>query len=121
MKRKLIAGSVIVILAGIWLISSLSDSLTPYVSFAEARERGARVQVIGSIVGSSVVYDTDSLTLTFTARDETGDELPIVFKGTMPGNFDQAPKAVCIGTYRDGRFHADELLLKCPSRYQGDQ
>jgi cytochrome c-type biogenesis protein CcmE len=119
-KRKLIAGAVVVILAAIWVFSSFIDSLTPYVSFDDARMRGSRVQVIGSIVKSSVFYDTDSLKLTFTARNEAGEEMPIVYEGSMPANFDQAPDVVCIGAFRDNRFHADELLLKCPSKYQGD-
>jgi len=119
-KRRLIIGAVIVILAAIWLFSSLDDSLTPYISFEEAKQRGQRVQVMGSIVKEAVRYDTDSLQLIFKVEDEEHEQLTVVYAGSMPGNFDQAKSVVCRGAYRDGRFHADELLLKCPSKYQGD-
>ena len=34
-----------------------------------------------------------------------------------PGNFDQATEIVCKGQYKAGKFHASELLVKCPSKY----
>lgn len=120
MKRKLIAVGIIVGLAAIWLFSSLDESLTPYVSFQEAMARGHRVQVIGSVIRDAVSYDSDGLRLLFGLEDESGERLEIIYAGSMPANFDQAEKVVCIGIYRDGAFHADELLLKCPSKYQGD-
>lgn len=120
MKRKLIAGGVVVVLAAIWLFSSLDDPLTPYVSFEDAMTRDQRVQVIGAIVWDAVSYDADSLRLMFQVEDESGQRLSVTYDGSMPGNFDQATKVVCIGVYRDGAFRADDLLLKCPSKYQGD-
>lgn len=120
MKRKLIVGIVIVILAAVWIFSSLNDALTPYVSFEEARTMGNRAQVIGSVDRHSVYYDRDSLQLRFDITDETDDRITVIYSGSMPGNFDQATKIVCRGLYSDGRFRADELLLKCPSKYQGD-
>ena len=120
MKRKLIAGGVVVVLAVIWLLSSLNDSLTPYVSFEDAMGRDHRVQVIGSVVRDAVFYDSDSLRLVFQIENESGERLRVIYAGSIPANLDQATKVVCIGVYRDGAFQADELLLKCPSKYQGD-
>jgi cytochrome c-type biogenesis protein CcmE len=119
-KRKLIVGAVIIILAAVWLFSSLNDSLTPYVSFDQAKQREQRVQVIGSIVKETVSYNSDSLQLLFTIEDDNHEQLTVLYGGSTPGNFDQATKVVCRGVYRDGRFHADELLLKCPTKYQGE-
>ncbi len=120
MKRKLIVGAVIVILAAVWIFSSLNDTLTPYISFDEAKQRDQRVQVIGSILKDDVYFDRDSLQLVFKVEDENHQQLTVVYSGSMPGNFDQAETIVCMGKYKDGRFHADELLLKCPSKYEGD-
>jgi cytochrome c-type biogenesis protein CcmE len=120
MKRKLIVGAVIVILAAVWLFSSLNDTLTPYISFDEAMQRNQRVQVIGSILKDDVHYDSDSLQLVFKIEDKNHQQLTVLYAGSMPGNFDQAETVVCLGIYKDGRFHADELLLKCPSKYEGN-
>jgi cytochrome c-type biogenesis protein CcmE len=120
LKRKWIIGGAIIVVAAIWLVSSFSESLTAYVSFDEAKQRDRRVQVIGSIIRNDVRYDTDSLQLVFDVKDDDGETMTVVYSGTMPGNFDQATKVVCKGKYTDGRFVADELLLKCPSKYQGE-
>ena len=51
--------------------------------------------------------------------DERGSSLPVQYGGTKPGNFDQADQVVVIGRYQEGVFLADQLLVKCPSKYQG--
>jgi cytochrome c-type biogenesis protein CcmE len=38
----------------------------------------------------------------------------------VPGNFDQATSIVAIGHYKDGTFAAEQLLVKCPSKYQAE-
>jgi cytochrome c-type biogenesis protein CcmE len=119
-KKKWIIGAGIVLIAGVWMVSSFNNTLTAYVSFDEARNRDKRVQVIGTIVRDRVEYNTDSLHLTFDMTSDDGDVMTVVYDGTMPGNFDQATKVVCKGRYDNGRFEADELLLKCPSKYQGE-
>jgi cytochrome c-type biogenesis protein CcmE len=43
----------------------------------------------------------------------------VEYSGTKPGNFEQADKVVLIGRYQNGIFSADQLLVKCPSKYQG--
>jgi len=122
-KRKWIIGGLIVALAAALVITSFDDSLTPYVTFAEAKETTQKVQVIGQIDRANVKYNEQEMRLEFglvDAKVESGEAMTIVYDGTMPGNFDQAEKVVCVGRFKDGQFHADELLLKCPSKYQGE-
>jgi len=39
----------------------------------------------------------------------------------VPGNFDQATSVVLKGKPdNDGRFVAEQMLVKCPSKYQGE-
>ena len=49
--------------------------------------------------------------------NEQGDVMPVVFAGVKPGNFDEAEKVVVIGKYQEGAFHANQILVKCPSKY----
>jgi len=119
-RPKWIIGAVVIIAAAILLLSSFNESLTAYVSLEDARSSERRVQVVGEVVREAVHYNSDSLQLQFRIKDETGDVMDIVYAGAMPGNFDQADKVVCKGKFQDGRFEADELLLKCPSKYQGE-
>jgi len=46
--------------------------------------------------------------------------MPVVYHGVIPGNFDQATMVVAIGRYQEGRFLAEQLLVKCPSKYQAE-
>ena len=43
----------------------------------------------------------------------------VSYAGIMPGNFEQAESVVAKGIYNGQRFVADDLLVKCPSKYQG--
>jgi len=45
--------------------------------------------------------------------------MSVLYSGIKPGNFEEATEIVAVGSYRDGSFYADQLLVKCPSKYQG--
>lgn len=101
------------------MASSLFRSCSPHVGFESAKS-GERVQVFGDIVGDEIVFDSSALTLTFTLKDENGEVMPVIYSGVVPSNFEYAEQATCIGLYKDGKFQADRLLLKCPSKYEGE-
>jgi len=121
MKVKIIIAIVIVVVVGIWAFNSFTDSLTAYVSFDEAQQCGARVQVMGEIDHQNVHYDIEKQVLHFTISDEQGNRMNALYAGTVPGNFQQASHVVCLGKYDGTVFQADQLLVKCPSKYQGEE
>ena len=41
-------------------------------------------------------------------------------KKPKPETFDMADKIKVIGAYRDGAFQADDMILKCPSKYNSN-
>jgi len=45
----------------------------------------------------------------------------VEYDGPRPGNFDDVTKVVAIGMYQPQRdtFEARELLVKCPTKYEG--
>jgi cytochrome c-type biogenesis protein CcmE len=93
------------------------SSLTPYVTFAQAKSTAGTVQVKGVLADQRVAEEKG--TLGFTLRDEAGEVVPVVYKGSKPEGFEQATSVVAIGKYRSGQFVAEKLLVKCPSKYQG--
>jgi cytochrome c-type biogenesis protein CcmE len=99
--------------------TSFKNNLTPYVSIEEAMKRQAKVQVKGSLVPDSSEYVEASEQLRFGLADENGNTLSVLYNGVKPGNFEEATEIVAVGSYRDGAFHAEQLLVKCPSKYQG--
>ena len=60
----------------------------------------------------------DQQYLEFKLKDSKDEVMDVVYRGVIPGNFDQATSIVAIGRYHDDRFLADQLLVKCPSKYQ---
>jgi cytochrome c-type biogenesis protein CcmE len=50
--------------------------------------------------------------------DANGVELKVVYNGTIPNNFETATSVVVTGQYKDGYFHAKDILTKCPSKYE---
>ncbi len=119
MKAKYIIGIAIIVVFVIFGAVSFKKTLTPYVSFAEARKSGAMVQVIGETVFPEVKYDINTHQLQFPIMDERKDKMIVVYSGTKPANFEQAKQVVVIGKFENGVFVADQLLVKCPSKYQG--
>ena len=121
MKVRYIIALAIIIGFVIYGAVSLKTSLTPYVSFAEAKSSPQTVQVMGELEKSATRYDTTAGLLYFTLKDKHGNFLEVSYKGIKPGNFDQATQVVAIGDYKEKVFQADQLLVKCPSKYQGEE
>ena len=121
MKTKHVVGIVIMLAAGIFGATAFEGTLTPYVSFAQAQEVQSRCQVMGEIKHESTRYEMSSHVTMFTIEEEGGTELVVSYAGIMPGNFEQAESVVAKGSYDGQRFVADDLLVKCPSKYQGTE
>jgi len=100
-------------------VTAFQKTLTPYVTFDEARRSRGVVQVMGALDKTSDRFDTATQELSFRILDERGGQLPVVYRGTKPGNFKDAISIVAIGRYEQGRIEAERLLVKCPSKYQG--
>jgi len=101
-------------------VTGFKKSMTPYISFAEARRASGLVQVNGKLADKNYVLKREEQYLEFKLRDAQDEVLPVVYRGVIPGNFDQAESVVAIGHYKGGHFEAEQLLVKCPSKYQAE-
>jgi cytochrome c-type biogenesis protein CcmE len=100
-------------------VTAFQKTLTPYLSFEEARRARGLVQVMGALDKESDRYDTTRQELSFDLLDTNGHRMSVVYRGIRPGNFRDAISIVAIGRYQDGHVEAEKLLVKCPSKYQG--
>lgn len=97
----------------------LQSSFRPYTtSVAEAMGSGRSVQLAG-FLGSKGEYRADGK-FTFELQDKTGKHITVIYSQPKPSNFEQAVSIVAIGRYDNSgnAFIADDLLVKCPSKYQ---
>ena len=122
MKRAYWAGAVLVLGFLVLGLSTFSRSMTPYVSFAEAKAAPRTVQVMGALEKGTSHYDATSKTLHFTLLDmNTKEPIAVAYTDVKPANFEDAVSIVAIGRYENGVFAAEKLLVKCPSKYQGEE
>ena len=114
-------GIAIIIMAIVLGYYGLQSALRPYttsVSEAISTQRG--VQLAGFLVpGEQGRYDTNN-DFTFSMQDGTGKVVQVIYPKPRPANFEQAISIVAIGHYDAGKraFLADDMLVKCPSKYQ---
>ena len=117
-NRRLIIGGAVIALGMAAALASFQKSLTPYVSFAEAREARRVVQVKGAPDHSGARLDPDKKAFCFTMTEASGATMDVIFRGPKPGNFEQAESVVAIGQFQSGVLEADQILVKCPSKYE---
>jgi len=127
MKAKYIIGGVIIAVFLVWGATAFINTTIRYVSLQEAAQSTRTVQVMGKIDFDRVNFNTDESRLEFEVYDAEADDmmsadrLPVIYYGVVPGNFDQATSVVLKGKPdNDGRFVAEQMLVKCPSKYQGE-
>ena len=122
MKKAYWVGAALILAFLVLGLTTFSSSMTPYVSFDEAEHSVRVVQVMGGLEKGSSHYDTGSKTLHFNLVDlKTKAVLPVAYRDVKPANFEDAVSIVAIGKYRKDTFQAEKLLVKCPSKYQGQE
>ncbi|MGD8916387.1 MAG: cytochrome c maturation protein CcmE [Syntrophobacterales bacterium] len=121
MKKSYIVGGLVVLLAMTLALYSFKSTLTSYVTVREAKASKRPVQVAGIVVEGTDRYDLENNNLIFILREDGGDEMKVEYDGPRPGNFDNVTKVVAIGRYEPEEqvFVARELLVKCPTKYEG--
>jgi cytochrome c-type biogenesis protein CcmE len=105
------------VLAGLILtVTAFVRNVSPYMSVAQVEEGATNVHVPLKPILNTVDLDIKTLTLTFEGEDETG-RMKVVYPKGKPNNFEAATQVVVIGDYKQGVFHARDMLVKCPSKY----
>jgi cytochrome c-type biogenesis protein CcmE len=120
MSLKVIVAVVLLAVAATVGVSSFKRTMTPYIGFTEARSASGLVQVNGKLADKDYILKPEEQFLRFNLKDEHGDVMPVEYRGVIPGNFDQAVSVVAIGKFAGDHFEAEQLLVKCPSKYQAE-
>lgn len=148
-KAKFFIGALLILTAVVYLIySSLQQSQQYFLTVDELQSQGAamlgrEVRVSGAVIGDSIAYDSQTLTLRFVIANTPGDQkevdaqgglaavlhqavedpnaarLQVQYAGVMPDLLRHEAQAIMTGKMGDdGVFYAEELLLKCPTKYE---
>lgn len=130
------------------IVNATTGSAQYFMTVDELVAKGSdavdkNLRVSGAVIGDTIQYDPQTLTLTFEVahvpaeqaelEDEGGlaealhqavmdpsrSRMTVVYVGVKPDLLRHEAQAIVTGYLgADGVFHADELLLKCPTRYE---
>jgi cytochrome c-type biogenesis protein CcmE len=113
----------VILIAGFAALGAVAfrKTVTPYDTVPEARAATDVVQVYGAIDQSHLAYDKSTAEITFPLTDLKNNTMLVRYKGVRPGNMAQATHCVATGQWNRDHFEATALLIKCPSKYQGEK
>ncbi len=118
MKWKSIIG--LIAMAGFagLLFFNFGSQVSGYMNFEQAAQTGSQAHVVGTWVEDRPTrYDRSENVFSFYMKDESGTVRKVRYPNPKPANFEQAEQVVVEGTMNDDAFAADDILVKCPSKY----
>jgi len=122
MKPRAVVGLVLLVAFTIALFTTFAGQVGEYQNFDDAAESGKRVHVVGTWLEEQPTrYDAETNVFSFHMRDETGNERLVHFKDPKPANFEEAERLVIEGRADGEIFVAENILVKCPSKYNGEE
>ncbi|HEY5984533.1 MAG TPA: cytochrome c maturation protein CcmE [Anaerolineales bacterium] len=148
-RSKFIIGGVLILAAVVYLIASSTKASAEYfLTVDEVVTQGQAVvgknlRLSGAVIGDTIQYDPQTLTLTFDIAhvpgsnreveaqgglaavlhaaviDPSRTRIKVSYTGPKPDLLKDEAQAIMTGQVgSDGVFHAEELLLKCPTKYE---
>jgi cytochrome c-type biogenesis protein CcmE len=122
-RAKFLAGGAVVALVLALLVAwamSRAGATAFYMSTSELvaggpTAPGEKVDVNGKVLAGSI--EEDGLRTTFTISDGTA-EVPVTTTIEMPDAFRVGADVVAHGTFDGTTFTADDLVAKCPSKFE---
>jgi len=124
-KTKNMLGIGIVALLILYLAAqSFSNALSFYYEVGEFVQKadslnGKIVNVNGTIVRGSTIWEPEKARLTFRLGDKNAT-ITVISNEGMPGNYKEGIPAVVTGYFANNTFVANQVVTKCPSKYGGD-
>lgn len=117
MKPKLIIGILAIVGFTSLLMYNFGESISTYTTFEHAGSR-SNAHIPGVWDNEKDYgFSRETMQFTFYMKDEDGVSKKVVYPKPKPNNFEQADQLVAIGELRGEIFYANELLMKCPSKY----
>ncbi len=120
MKKLHIVGIIIIAVAIGVIFSSLKNTTT-YANFDEAMANpGKEFHVVGKLnKDMPQLYEptVNPDEFKFTMLDNNGLSKNVVLHKSKPQDFDKSEQLVLIGQIHGEEFHANDILMKCPSKY----
>lgn len=112
------------IATAIALIAYSSDEVSNYGTFKMAQNAEQSVKIVGTLVKEKeLYYDAmkDPNYFSFYMKDGDGDESKVVMYDARPRDFEMSEQVVVTGKFDEDVFIAEDILIKCPSKYKDEE
>ncbi len=146
--KFIIGGLLILVAVGYLIVSSTQANAQYFNTVDELLARGPEavgknMRISGAVLGDSIQYDSKTLDLTFSIAQVPGDNktikeqgglaaalhaavtdpgrarISVLYNGVKPDLLKDEAQAIVLGHMgEDGIFHADDIQLKCPTKYE---
>jgi cytochrome c-type biogenesis protein CcmE len=146
--KFLIGGGLIIAAIVYLVVTTMQSTAQYFYTVDEIKAKGSSIvgqnlRASGAVMGDSITYDSETLKITFemaqvsndtaaveaagglaaalhnAVADPTAQKITVVYVGPKPDLLKNEAQAIVTGKLgSDGIFYADELLLKCPTRYE---
>lgn len=146
--KLMAAGLLIVAAVAYLIVTSTGSTAHYFLTIEEVQAMGGeaadrRLTISGAVLGDTINYDPSEPVVTFTIVQVPGDpreveragglakvlhdavsdpdaaRMEVVYTDVKPDLLQHESQAIIRGRMgEDGRFHANEVLLKCPTKYE---
>jgi cytochrome c-type biogenesis protein CcmE len=146
--KFLIGGGLVIAAIVYLVVTTMQSTAQYFYTVDEMKAKGASIvgknlRASGAVLGDTIEFDAETLTVSFIMANVSNDtddieaagglaealhnavldpnaaRIKVVYVGPRPDLLKNEAQAIVTGQLgEDGVFYADELLLKCPTRYE---
>jgi cytochrome c-type biogenesis protein CcmE len=106
------------------IITTYNSDITTYGNFSQSAAQGQTVKLVGQLVKERAIEynpEKNANHLAFYLRDDQGEVRKVVLRATKPQDFERSEQVVLTGKMNGEVFLADDMQLKCPSKYKDEE
>ena len=116
--------ALLVLAGGVAALTMQAKDVSTYATFKDAVTASSKVKVAGKLIKDKpMVYDpvANPNLFTFYLKDQNGKEVLVNLLKPKPQDFELSEQVVVTGEMQGEAFVANEVLMKCPSKYKDEE
>ncbi len=116
--------ALLVLAGGVAALTMQAKDVSTYATFTDAKTASNKVKVAGKLIKDKpMVYDpvANPNLFTFYLKDTNGKEVLVNLLKPKPQDFELSEQVVVTGDMQGEAFVANEVLMKCPSKYKDEE
>ena len=122
--KKIHIIAIILIAVSATVLITASEDVSTYATFDIAEQTQDRVKIVGELDRSKEVFykpEIDPNRTEFFMIDDNKEVKKVVLRQPKPQDFEMSESIVLTGSMDGDQFVADEILMKCPSKYKDEE